>query len=78
MLHALSVLLSASLLAGVFLVIVETLLRDQARIVAALRMVRQPERSTVTRIRPVRYVASPRPVRCPATVYSPVRLHEAA
>lgn len=78
MVHAVSVLLSASLLAGVLLFIVETLIRERARIVHALRMTAPVERASQARVMRVRYAAGPRPALYPAMVPARARRHEAA
>ena len=78
MLHTLSVVLSASLLAAMLVFVVETLLREQARIVAALSMVPQPERVSGARITRVRYAAGLRPALVPAMRPAPMTLREAA
>ena len=78
MVHALSVLLSASLLAGIFLYIVETLTERRAHIVGALRRVPQVEPAAGARVTRVRYAAGPRPMAYPAMAPVRARFHEAA
>lgn len=78
MLHALSVLSFAGVIAGTLLVIVETLMREHAAIVAALRMIPRAEQSRDVRVTRVRYAAGLRQAPLPAIVPARARLLEAA